>query len=627
MQIFRNMQQPESGDVRALPGFNQLSEQARVTVIEAYTTVYESNQRLGLRIAQGMAYEAAKRECETVSLFEAEGTDMHTAAKAGGFTRTGGKAGVGKTLHHVFKHPKGHKLEVHYFKNDPKRSTWTMRHPSGSIAAMGHEMSHLKHEIGKVNEGLTEDTGIGIDHTKNPFHKVLVKHGYDHKSSGVHPIGVGQEHNYEHASGAHATVGHIGPERIWSHTSGNHGTKSGQTMKSLDQHLSKVHSVKEATVMEDSNPVALSKAAWAATEHTKADKGKDAHAKAEQAHLAAFNAHEAGSAAWHAHADQRNFHQRRKTALGKFTKEDEIGGPDNNYVKNKHDGEMVDATRRFLDDTEKEEGDWGKAATKYAPGVTYESEDDEPGVSYEDEDEPGVTYEDEHHHERISAGDRVTIRIPNGIGRNGTEYRTVTGRAVMRGPHGWVLNIGGAHGTPKVASSDNIVGVQKAKQKKPDGAGGALIRGLHHEGADPLISAAANYITQRVVSAGGQAIMEGAEEHETFKDHTKNPYHKVLTQHGFVHKSTEHKANHLVPNNRDADRTEHRYEHPDHGKSHVVVTQDHKRGGGGFAYHDDKGHSWLHRHEQKNGIIAPSSGNTKPQLHRSLSSHYGEPKK
>jgi len=54
----------------------------------------------------------------------------------------------------------------------------------------------------------------------------------------------------------------------------------------------------------------------------------------------------------------------------------------------------------------------------------------------------------------IKPGDRVTIVTPQGQER--------TGRAVMRGPHGWVLNMGGKHGRPAVASERNIVAV-KAK--------------------------------------------------------------------------------------------------------------------------------------------------------------------
>lgn len=59
----------------------------------------------------------------------------------------------------------------------------------------------------------------------------------------------------------------------------------------------------------------------------------------------------------------------------------------------------------------------------------------------------------------IRAGDRVTI-----VNRFGQEH---TGRAVMRGPHGWVLNMGGPHGTPAVATEENIVRVRKGRTRGP----------------------------------------------------------------------------------------------------------------------------------------------------------------
>lgn len=96
-------------------------------------------------------------------------------------------------------------------------------------------------------------------------------------------------------------------------------------------------------------------------------------------------------------------------------------------------------------------------------------------------------------------------------------------------------------------------------------------------------------------------------------DHAKNPFHRVLTQHGFQHVKSEDKVNNLDP--KKSTYTEHTYAHPAHGKSHVRVAQEHS---GGKP-------SWIHRHEQSNGIMAPSQGDTKPQLHRNLSRNYGEP--
>ena len=55
----------------------------------------------------------------------------------------------------------------------------------------------------------------------------------------------------------------------------------------------------------------------------------------------------------------------------------------------------------------------------------------------------------------IRPGWRVTIVTPQG--------HKLKGRAVMRGPHGWVLNLGGPHGTPGIAHDGNVVGVSPPK--------------------------------------------------------------------------------------------------------------------------------------------------------------------
>lgn len=62
--------------------------------------------------------------------------------------------------------------------------------------------------------------------------------------------------------------------------------------------------------------------------------------------------------------------------------------------------------------------------------------------------------------EMIRHGDRVTITTPHGQLRTGT--------AVMKakGGIGWVLNGGGQHGTPLLATDGNIVNVCPARCKK-----------------------------------------------------------------------------------------------------------------------------------------------------------------
>lgn len=55
----------------------------------------------------------------------------------------------------------------------------------------------------------------------------------------------------------------------------------------------------------------------------------------------------------------------------------------------------------------------------------------------------------------VHHGDRVTI-----VDRFGKQ---ATGYAVMFGPSGWVLNMGGQHGVPALADHTNIVRIVKAK--------------------------------------------------------------------------------------------------------------------------------------------------------------------
>ena len=81
----------------------------------------------------------------------------------------------------------------------------------------------------------------------------------------------------------------------------------------------------------------------------------------------------------------------------------------------------------------------------------------------------------------IRPGDRVTI-----LTRHGQER---TGRAVMRSSTGgWVLNLGGPHGTPGLADEDNIVKVKKKNPRRVSQEGAkqrvAMKRSLRAAGVD-----------------------------------------------------------------------------------------------------------------------------------------------
>ncbi len=60
----------------------------------------------------------------------------------------------------------------------------------------------------------------------------------------------------------------------------------------------------------------------------------------------------------------------------------------------------------------------------------------------------------------IQVGDSVTMSTPQG--------QLLNGKAVMKGPYGWVVNVGGRHGTPRVVHENNFVKMRKGKNRKPD---------------------------------------------------------------------------------------------------------------------------------------------------------------
>ena len=76
---------------------------------------------------------------------------------------------------------------------------------------------------------------------------------------------------------------------------------------------------------------------------------------------------------------------------------------------------------------------------------------------------PGAFHR-EHLYTLIRPGKSVMIELPRL--ESDPVGQLSSGRAVMQGPGGWVLNMGGAHGTPKIASETNTVWVQGASALK-----------------------------------------------------------------------------------------------------------------------------------------------------------------
>ena len=58
----------------------------------------------------------------------------------------------------------------------------------------------------------------------------------------------------------------------------------------------------------------------------------------------------------------------------------------------------------------------------------------------------------------IKLGSRITFLIPGGKNLDGSiDWKEKRGKVAMKGPHGWVVNGGGRHGTPYVVNEENFV--------------------------------------------------------------------------------------------------------------------------------------------------------------------------
>ena len=68
-----------------------------------------------------------------------------------------------------------------------------------------------------------------------------------------------------------------------------------------------------------------------------------------------------------------------------------------------------------------------------------------------------LTYDD------IQCGDTVYFKTPHS--------QQLKGKAALRGPHGWVVNMGGRYGYPMIVSEKNFIKLRKGRNRKPDHLG------------------------------------------------------------------------------------------------------------------------------------------------------------
>ena len=66
----------------------------------------------------------------------------------------------------------------------------------------------------------------------------------------------------------------------------------------------------------------------------------------------------------------------------------------------------------------------------------------------------------------IQMGDMVYFFTPHS--------KQLKGKAALKGPHGWVVNMGGRYGYPMIVSEKNYIKHNKGRNRKPDHIGDFL---------------------------------------------------------------------------------------------------------------------------------------------------------
>ena len=158
MQFFRNMQEPESTDITQYSGYTKLSGDQQKKVAETYTNVYNNNQgKLGFKVAQGIAYETAKKMCES---YVEEAASPAASARAKAWKATE-KARKSQSIEHHLSAQKAHVEAAKLHDGAKAKEHRGQAGVHGSIAA-----SYRKHEDGNPKfqrEGQDPAPGLVAD--------------------------------------------------------------------------------------------------------------------------------------------------------------------------------------------------------------------------------------------------------------------------------------------------------------------------------------------------------------------------------------------------------------------------------------------------------------------------------
>jgi hypothetical protein len=527
MNFFKNMDQPQSNDISQHPGYAALPEAARKEVNDTYESVYNNNQRMGVRIAQGMAFEAAKQMCEGfISTLEAYGMEKQADI------------------------PKAHPITFQGASNTPKDPSASMHgsdaqgDPEDGNAKAAQKKNWVEKcpQCGATREGCGCPTGAmkedeSIQETQNFTHKIWTS------PVGVKDVAAKLHKHYPNVS--------AGTEHVYVHT--NHPAthvastikhKLGMSGYPASDIRTKIHKtgIDEAE-LDETYAGKLSVMAMKIGGQAKKTNDSGDHAFAKGMHVQAQKQYEPGSKMWNHHAEQMKMHEGE--AL------DEAG------LMNKM-ASMIPGTQ----------ANKSKKAVARVMGHDNSNPMVKRVMDHKQTPEPSpemkrVMGEEEiiESFDKIGNGDHVTFNYP--LRGSDKVPQQGKGKAVMKGPHGWVLNTGGKHGTPHVVDAKSYV-KHTTKKKKADGAGGAMIRSMAKEDVDPLVAATLGYMDYRATVSGivehteygeGELItaieelfrqklkaelgqMNESAKSSLQQDAERHPFHSTLKKHGYGYKST-----------------------------------------------------------------------------------------
>jgi hypothetical protein len=378
MNFFKNMNEPENFDISKYPAYASLPDDARKEVNECYENVYLNNQRMGVRIAQGIAYETAKQMIDEkhIGFAKLKGELAHRkgVSNPGALAAYIGDKKYGKKA--MQKGAKNH----HALGEDEESSS------PDSMYETDIEFKDPQGDYAKNPKGATYEGEIKFDDPQGDYSKNPKGATYE-----------GQAQNFQDANDAMVGM-----------TECEHCNGSGCK-----------HCMNEA----------------------------DDFGVTQQAHIpVAYPQSPGGDADVITHAAAIMYNP--ANAFMNKQGDNQDSGPKAIQKMNHR--------MKGMNDTASQNEQIDPVIAAAAGYIKHRQEVAGIMESFEVESETeGGLLES---FDQIGHGDHVTIKSPQGQHQKG--------KVVMKSSHGgWVLNMGGAHGTPGLVDSKNYVSHKKAKKK------------------------------------------------------------------------------------------------------------------------------------------------------------------